>query len=190
MSGILKVGGSELINDNGGSGSLQWGTGVPAGSVLQVKSTIKTGTVSIATSTVDSPQDITGMSVSITPKATTSNFFVSFTANIGGSSGDNLLLRVLRDSTPIGVGVYNDGYVCSTETDRFSGSSQYSVDCVTFSVLDDPTLSNLSAITYKLQWIRTYSGAGLGYLNRSGNRAAEADRADTASTITVMEIAG
>ena len=36
MSGILKVGGSELINDNGGSGSLQWGTGVPAGSILQV----------------------------------------------------------------------------------------------------------------------------------------------------------
>ena len=36
MSGILKVGGSELINDNGGSGSLQWGSGVPAGSVIQV----------------------------------------------------------------------------------------------------------------------------------------------------------
>jgi len=36
MSGILKVGGSELIKDNGGSGSLQWGTGVPTGHVLQV----------------------------------------------------------------------------------------------------------------------------------------------------------
>ncbi len=36
MSGILKVGGSELINDNGGSGSLHWGSGVPARSVLQV----------------------------------------------------------------------------------------------------------------------------------------------------------
>ena len=37
MSGILKVGGSELINDNGGSGALQWGTGVPSGSIVQVK---------------------------------------------------------------------------------------------------------------------------------------------------------
>ena len=37
MSGILKVGGSELINDNGGSGSLQWGSGVPDGTVLQSK---------------------------------------------------------------------------------------------------------------------------------------------------------
>jgi len=36
MSGILKVGGSELINDNGGSGALQWGTGVPSGHVLRV----------------------------------------------------------------------------------------------------------------------------------------------------------
>ena len=35
MSGILKVGGSELINDNGGSGSLQWGSGAPTGSVLR-----------------------------------------------------------------------------------------------------------------------------------------------------------
>ena len=37
MSGILKVGGSELINDNGGSGALQWGSGVPSGSIVQVK---------------------------------------------------------------------------------------------------------------------------------------------------------
>ena len=34
MSGILKVGGSELINDAGGSGSLNWGSGVPAGTVV------------------------------------------------------------------------------------------------------------------------------------------------------------
>ena len=34
MSGSLKVGGSELINDNGGSGALQWGSGVPSGSVI------------------------------------------------------------------------------------------------------------------------------------------------------------
>tara|TARA_R100001463_G_scaffold60946_1_gene113623 strand:+ start:799 stop:1332 length:534 start_codon:yes stop_codon:yes gene_type:complete len=43
MSGSLKVGGSELINDNGGSGSLQWGSGVPAGSVLQVVYADRTG---------------------------------------------------------------------------------------------------------------------------------------------------
>ena len=39
MSGILKVGGSELINDNGGSGALQWGSGVPSGSIVQVQHT-------------------------------------------------------------------------------------------------------------------------------------------------------
>ena len=37
MSGILKVGGSELINDNGGSGALQWGSGLPSGSIVQVQ---------------------------------------------------------------------------------------------------------------------------------------------------------
>jgi hypothetical protein len=39
MSGVLKVGGSELINDNGGSGVLQWGSGVPSGSIVQVQYT-------------------------------------------------------------------------------------------------------------------------------------------------------
>ena len=162
----------------------------PAGHVLQVQSTTKTGVVSIADSTVDSPQDITGMSVSITPKTTTSQFFVTFTANIGGAAGDNILLTLVRNSTNIGVGVDNSGTVCSTETDRFSNYSKYSVNCVTFSFLDDPSLSDLSAITYKLKWTRTYSGAGSAFLNKSGDRAAESDRADTASTITVIEIAG
>ncbi len=39
MSRILKVGGSELINDNGGSGALQWGSGCPADTIIQVKQT-------------------------------------------------------------------------------------------------------------------------------------------------------
>lgn len=39
MSGSLKVGGSELINDSGGSGSLNWGAGVPSGSIVQVQYT-------------------------------------------------------------------------------------------------------------------------------------------------------
>ena len=38
MSGLLKVGGSELINDNGGSGALQWGSGVPANTIIRVTS--------------------------------------------------------------------------------------------------------------------------------------------------------
>ena len=37
MSGSLKVGGSELINDNGGSGALQWASGLPSGSIVQVQ---------------------------------------------------------------------------------------------------------------------------------------------------------
>ena len=39
MSGSLKIGGSELINDNGGSGALNWGAGIPSGSIVQVQHT-------------------------------------------------------------------------------------------------------------------------------------------------------
>jgi len=48
MSGILKVGGSELINDNGGSGALQWGTGLPSGSIVQVQYFQKTDTANMS----------------------------------------------------------------------------------------------------------------------------------------------
>ena len=56
MSGILKVGGSELINDNGGSGSLQWGVNVPTGTTLQ---TIGIMSPDVDTTTSTIPNDDT-----------------------------------------------------------------------------------------------------------------------------------
>lgn len=72
MSGILKVGGSELINDNGGSGALQWGSGVPAGSVIQVATDVVTETNSITTSYVNYYE------VSITLKSSSSDIIFIF----------------------------------------------------------------------------------------------------------------
>jgi len=66
MSGILKVGGSELINDNGGSGDLQWGTGVPSGTIVQTQFTQVT-TKSTQTYSADTDTPITVLQVNITP---------------------------------------------------------------------------------------------------------------------------
>ena len=84
MSGILKVGGSELINDNGGSGSLQWGSGVPSDTIIQVKSSSFNGTQTIAFN--DGVTDITSLSCSMT--ITSGNKVLIF-ANVNtGSSQD------------------------------------------------------------------------------------------------------
>lgn len=66
MSGSLKVGGSELINDSDGSGSLNWGTGVPDGTIVQTQFTQVT-TKSTQTYSADTDTPITVLQVNITP---------------------------------------------------------------------------------------------------------------------------
>ena len=97
MSGILKVGGSELINDNGGSGSLQWGSGVPSGSIVQVQytqldtgaehSTMSTNTDYVLqnSTSITSGGGVSGiLDVDITPKITGSKIWL--TANVFGEA--------------------------------------------------------------------------------------------------------
>lgn len=77
MSGILKVGGSELINDNGGSGALQWGSGVPSGSIVQVQYT-QYGTGASETG------NMTSLSVD-------TNYVVQASGNTSGGSASGIL---------------------------------------------------------------------------------------------------
>ena len=66
MSGILKVGGSELINDNGGSGNLQWSSGVPAGTIVQTQFTqVTTQSTQIYSANTDTAINV--LQVNITP---------------------------------------------------------------------------------------------------------------------------
>jgi len=105
MSGILKVGGSELINDNGGSGSLQWGSGVPAGSVLQVQSVVVTDRASSADQNTSGTGTDVGLNVTITPKKSGSYFFIQCSIGIGTTDSDSWGIILSRDGTKIGNGV-------------------------------------------------------------------------------------
>ena len=91
MSGILKVGGSELINDSGGSGSLQWGSGVPSGSVIEqfcspcdgssIEVQSGTYTVEEVTSSMTGLtgwHDITGSSITYNPPTGTQTVIYQF----------------------------------------------------------------------------------------------------------------
>jgi len=85
MSGILKVGGSELINDNGGSGSLQWGSGVPSGSIVQVQYTQLDTEAEHSTMSVNTDYVLQN-STSITPGGGVSGILdVDITPKITGS---------------------------------------------------------------------------------------------------------
>ena len=162
--------------------TLAFGTAT-SGSVLQVaQSVVNTSSSTTSGSLVD----ISGLSVSITPRSTTSKIYVSAVVNIGpdGTNSDDIGLRLMRDGTAIGVGSGANTANLSVFTrgnDRGSGTAQLAILPLTMQHLDSP--STTSALTYKVQW---YTRVGTIYLNR---RASDTNFV-TSSSITVMEIAG
>ena len=152
---------------------------LPAGSVLQVVSAIKTDTFSTASTSLT---DITGMSVSITPTSASSKILVSyFLGHIDGDNAAIIGVAILRGSTKIGFGdaAGSRNLVSSGQiSDPNRGSPQ------SFMFLDSPATT--SSTTYKLQ---IYTHTGTMYVNRSSTDTNSALYFRTASTITVMEIA-
>jgi hypothetical protein len=152
-----------------------------AGSVLQVVQAVKTDTFS---STTGSFVDITGVSVSITPKFSTSKILVLSTVGIGGNAPDQVTLRLVRNSTAIFVG--------DTAGSRSLG--YYGIDTFilgttavlpqSIAYLDSPATT--SATTYKIQG---KTGTNVWYVNRSAGDEDASYRTRTASSIIVMEIA-
>lgn len=145
------------------------------GTVLQVVSTTKVDTFSM-TSTV-TYTDVTGLSVSITPKSTSSKIFVSFFITNGNTAANHNMFNLVRDSTNLAQPTA-DTY-SSTVGTSFTASSDYKH--ASLSHLDSP--STTSSVTYKIQ---AKTSGGTLYVNRRGDNATVSG----SSSITVMEIAG
>jgi hypothetical protein len=163
-------------------GDNSWATPTDNGKVLQVVSTTKTDTFSDTNGTTWS--DVTGLSVAITPSATSSKILVQWSVWLGTSTAaNNCYIRVLRDSTAISIGD------TASNRNRTSGGgvTYYTSQWILASgiYLDSP--STTSATTFKIQIAS--QGSITKYVNRSGwdddvNWAV----GRTPSTITVMEI--
>lgn len=156
---------------------------LPAGSVLQVVSTVKTDTFS---TTSNSYVDVTGLSVSITPTSASSKILVLFQINGSQNVGaGRASLKLLRGST-----VINAGDVAGSRTPALGGfsSSDQSIPStpVSGNFLDSPATT--SSTTYKIQLAMT-AGAGSAYINLTSQDSDNANQIRMASTITVMEIA-
>jgi hypothetical protein len=150
--------------------------------VLQVVSATKSDTFSTTSTTFT---DATGLSVSITPSATTSKVLVFINLQISQDNQGYGFAQIVRDSTAIGIG--------DTASNRsritVGGKSNSNADYQSAMFLDSP--STTSATTYKVQVRTQQGGAGATvYLNRT---VADTDTAGSGSyrsisTITVMEI--
>ena len=149
---------------------------------VQVQSVVKTDTFTMASTTFT---DITGLSVSITPTSASNKILIIANVNhVGTTSTSASGIRLMRDSTPIGIGD------AAGSRPRTSGGESYGNYGVTLTgdaimFLDSPATT--SATTYKIQ-IQTYSSTA--YVNRS-----QVDSDNNAyfrgmSSITVMEISG
>ena len=140
--------------------------------VLQTVST--TVTASTFTTTSASFTDITGLSASITPSATSSKVLVIATVNCNISNNSEIIqLRLARGGSAIGGGADGTLFQDSPVNTRPQ-------NC-TMIFLDSP--ASTSALTYSAQ-TAVPGSLWTFYLNRAGNAA----NYKGISTITVMEI--
>jgi len=159
-----------------------------AGKVLQVVSTTKTDTFSASLNNAFT--DITGLSVSITPSSASNKILITSMVNFGCSNAYPPTLRLFRDSTHICLGtgsIGNRQFTTTSAGGGQDGGDNNRAMTNTISFLDSPNTT--SAITYKIQ-CGVLENAATFRCNAVGtdNDATYASR--TASTITVMEIAG
>ncbi len=199
MSGVLRLNGATSgyieikapAEANGATHTIP-NTGFAAGKVLQVVQTVKSDTTSQALSGGDGSNgtstwtDISGMTASITPAASTSKVLVQYNAWASTDSGpDNLFIRLLRGSTVINVGDTN-----GNRTEATSGhwqNTNYNLIQHTTNFLDtNPGGDGSTAITYKLQWADWYNNTV--WLNRAHHSYDYSYHYSPNSTITLWEI--
>jgi len=147
--------------------------------VLQVVSATKTDTFSVSTTAFT---DITGLSVSITPSATSSKILIFADVKTGAQNATEYPgIRLMRDSTAIYVGDAASNRIQATYGGNNPGSNHMEQNVGIH--LDNPNTT--SATTYKVQ-IR--SAALTAYVNRTQLDTDSASFYRAASSITVMEI--
>ena len=154
------------------------------GGIIQVKQTFKTDVTTISAN--GSFQDISGLSVSITPKFSTSKIMVMFMVSVGvGAVGATHGIRIMRDSTAVGIADASSSRGRATVGEFTAHSNTTNSQVMANSIfIDSP--STTSATTYKLQHVA--ANGQTAYINRSGEFLDSADHPVGTSHITVMEL--
>jgi len=143
---------------------------------INVKQSFKTD-VFTSSSTHTTFQDITGLSVQITPTFSDSKVLVIASLNLSNSvaSATHMMVKLLRGSTVLGVP--SSGSNPATAADSTAGNTF--IAQLNICYLDSPATTSLT--TYKIQGASTNNNAW--YCNQRGDGATV-----QSSSITVMEI--
>ena len=194
MVGTIYIRGANGANENVGvttfssSATLQTNRILPVGGapsgggggIIQVKQSVVKTHESRAGGGATVRYNIPGMSVSITPKFSTSKILVRYVANISMTSGGgNGVLRLIKDASTISGFNGSDGTVANG-SNFIRLESHWELGSFSGEYLDDAGTTN--AITYQLQWSME-SGRTI-YLNRRGGSA----EYGAVSPITAMEV--
>ena len=158
--------------------------GVPSGGGGGIVQIVSTHITSAFTTQSETYTDITGHSVTITPKFNTSKILIDYRVSWmhTGSNGATATLRLLRNGTNIGVPVATDDrmgilLLSLGSTQNMSNSS--------INYMDSPATTN--AITYKIQ-IHLDSAGGSGGHIFGINHYPPNDNDRSTSSITAYEV--
>jgi hypothetical protein len=159
------------------------------GSVVQVITVNKTNTFASSTGDTTTWQDVTDLTITITPQNANSRFMVMAMLQVGKTSFSSYW-RVVRDGTAIFIGDAASARprVTFAANPSDDGSSPTEITASGMTWIDSPNTT--SAVTYKIQ-CQQQLNTRIAYLNRSGaDRDFPTYDPRTASSFTVMEIAG
>tara|TARA_R100000664_G_C2657538_1_gene75271 strand:+ start:19 stop:534 length:516 start_codon:yes stop_codon:yes gene_type:complete len=158
-------------------------SGMPTGSVLQVVQAVKGDDTNFESTSFT---DISGVTVNITPKFSTSKVLVQ--VSISGEQADDTHVthfRLMRGSTAIGVGDSAGNRTQGSFSIDSYGAGSLSIVSAHFHYLDSPATT--SQTTYKLQGL---SSDGIFYVGRNQDDSSGFENIRTPTVITVTEIAG
>jgi hypothetical protein len=176
---------SDALNVYNGSAWVPAASGATlgSGSILQVVQAEKTDIQSASLNSA-AIADVTGLTATITPRATSSKILVHYDLN-GEQNNDRIGAILYRDSTPIGVGAAAGS---RTQTTSGSGGNNQFIGKMSGVVLDSPNTT--SAVAYKIAIQNQDSTTQSYFINRSQGDSDAARFPRSASRIIVMEVAG
>ena len=170
-----------------GAGSQPVFAAAGGGKINQVVTASKIDTSTFSSSSTNTYVDLAGLSVDITPSASSSKILVLMNIHVTYSTG-MCHVRLLRDSTEIGSATKLSSQIGNIMGFRINDSDPYGLSLwnVSNHFVDSP--STTSATTYKLQGTIGSSYSGTFYINRSPNDTDANYGWRAPSNITVMEI--
>jgi hypothetical protein len=154
--------------------------------ILQVQSTCKLDTF---TTTSSSFTDVTGLTVSITPRATSSKILILTAFSLVNSASSYSAARLMRDSTVISLGNANSSNVQGSILyyGNVSYEGTYEVNGSSIVHVDSP--SSTSAIAYHIE-VCSNASSGTTTVGMRGDNPSDVSGLRAASNIIVMEIQG